>query len=346
PIGRSEILAQFDPESPIPRDRSEHGEVRLVIATDLLSEGVNLQCASVIIHLDVPWTAARIEQRTGRLARLGSPHERVMSFTVAPPPRAEEFLRELEIIARKSDMSERFLGAPASTDATAPSNNGAIADAETIRQLLESWRTDLADTEPSLSATVFACAGTRRRGALGAWMVDGVPVLLATDDSGCVADDPAIVIRAVRTATVSADRVVHDDRTLLYPILHAAHIWYERRRAWSAIVGSDVSNADAGGHDARRSLARVADATSASAGFAMRSRSAALASRLRNAAATPLPLAVEWSLESLADSADDAAVNTILDLVERARTTPDRVRETGFRCIALILFVPETVHTV
>jgi len=96
-----------------------------------------------------------------------------------------------------------------------------------------------------------------------------------------------------------------------------------------------------GVHDARRSLARVADAASANANFARRSHFTAIATRLRNAARNPLPLAVEWSLESLSDSPDEAAVDTILELVDRTRRFPDQVREKGIRLGALILMAPE-----
>ncbi|HEY2848677.1 MAG TPA: DEAD/DEAH box helicase, partial [Gemmatimonadaceae bacterium] len=51
--------------------RSRHDNITLVITTDLLSEGVNLQGASVIVHLDIPWTPAALEQRVGRAARMG-----------------------------------------------------------------------------------------------------------------------------------------------------------------------------------------------------------------------------------------------------------------------------------
>ena len=47
----------------------------LLLTTDLASEGVNLQDASVVVHLDLPWTAARLEQRVGRVARLASAHD-------------------------------------------------------------------------------------------------------------------------------------------------------------------------------------------------------------------------------------------------------------------------------
>ena len=49
----------------------EQGAIRIVFCSDAASEGVNLQSARVIINVDVPWNPARLEQRIGRIARLG-----------------------------------------------------------------------------------------------------------------------------------------------------------------------------------------------------------------------------------------------------------------------------------
>jgi superfamily II DNA or RNA helicase len=52
--------------------RFTHGDARLLLATDAASEGLNLhhRCR-LVIHLEVPWTPSRVEQRTGRVDRLG-----------------------------------------------------------------------------------------------------------------------------------------------------------------------------------------------------------------------------------------------------------------------------------
>jgi superfamily II DNA or RNA helicase len=52
-------------------DALEEGKIRIVFCSDAASEGLNLQSAQSIINLDVPWNPARLEQRIGRIARLG-----------------------------------------------------------------------------------------------------------------------------------------------------------------------------------------------------------------------------------------------------------------------------------
>ena len=83
-ISRNDALARFAPlaqERPPP---PAHQAIRLLLATDLLAEGVNLQDAGVVVHLDLPWTDALREQRVGRCARLGSPHRTVHVYSFAP----------------------------------------------------------------------------------------------------------------------------------------------------------------------------------------------------------------------------------------------------------------------
>lgn len=122
------------------RPEHERETISLLLTTDLLSEGVNLPEASVVMHLDVPWTAARLEQRVGRCRRLGGPHEWVHAYALVPSPELERVLRGEEIIAQKSTLATRLVG----TLAIDPGrSDGAIrsapAEAEGIRSILRTW---------------------------------------------------------------------------------------------------------------------------------------------------------------------------------------------------------------
>jgi superfamily II DNA or RNA helicase len=55
------------------RDRT----IRLVVATDAASEGLNLQTLGTLINIDLPWNPSRLEQRIGRIKRVGQARERV-----------------------------------------------------------------------------------------------------------------------------------------------------------------------------------------------------------------------------------------------------------------------------
>lgn len=84
-----------------PRYRTAQDAVRLLIATDVLSEGLSLAGVGTVVHLDLPWTAARLDQRVGRAARIGAPVPavRVITMPAALPAEATDALRAL--LARK-----------------------------------------------------------------------------------------------------------------------------------------------------------------------------------------------------------------------------------------------------
>ena len=62
-----------------------HDTIRLLITTDVLSEGLSLSGVATIVHLDLPWTAARLDQRCGRAARIGAPVPIVDVVQLAAP---------------------------------------------------------------------------------------------------------------------------------------------------------------------------------------------------------------------------------------------------------------------
>ena len=98
---RQEVLRAFAP-------RAQNGpavphalQTDLLIATDLLSEGLNLQDAECVVHYDLPWSPARLAQRVGRIDRLGSPHDTISSVTFLPPEPLASALALEERLAAK-----------------------------------------------------------------------------------------------------------------------------------------------------------------------------------------------------------------------------------------------------
>ncbi len=61
------------------------GGIKIVFCSDAASEGLNLQAARILINVDVPWTPARLEQRVGRIARLGQIADEVVIYNVWYP---------------------------------------------------------------------------------------------------------------------------------------------------------------------------------------------------------------------------------------------------------------------
>lgn len=97
---RDEVLASLGSKAE-PFDPGDVKGIRLLIATDVLAEGVELQGASVLVHGDPTWTPARLEQREGRLAREGQ-REQVVVTRFRVPRAAAEMLKVRERLRRKS----------------------------------------------------------------------------------------------------------------------------------------------------------------------------------------------------------------------------------------------------
>jgi len=108
-LSRDELLARFAPlaqGASLPHRRER---VTLLLATDLLSEGVNLQDAAVVVHLDLPWNPARLAQRLGRIRRPGGASE-VTSYLMAPPARSGLLLRAETRLRDKLAQAEQTIG--------------------------------------------------------------------------------------------------------------------------------------------------------------------------------------------------------------------------------------------
>jgi superfamily II DNA or RNA helicase len=69
------------------------GELRVLIATDVLSEGQNLQDAFVVVNFDLPWAIIRLIQRAGRVDRIGQAHDEIQCYTFLPAEGVERLIR-------------------------------------------------------------------------------------------------------------------------------------------------------------------------------------------------------------------------------------------------------------
>ena len=67
--------------------------LRILIATDVLSEGQNLQDAHIIVNYDLPWAIIRLVQRAGRVDRIGQKSEKILCYSFLPADGVEEIIR-------------------------------------------------------------------------------------------------------------------------------------------------------------------------------------------------------------------------------------------------------------
>ncbi|MCI0614547.1 helicase, partial [bacterium] len=87
------IISAFSPRSKErPADLAAEGEIDLLIATDCISEGQNLQDCDTIVNYDIHWNPVRIIQRFGRIDRIGSTNERIQLINFWPNIELEEYI--------------------------------------------------------------------------------------------------------------------------------------------------------------------------------------------------------------------------------------------------------------
>lgn len=85
-----EVLKVFSPKSKM--NEGIFKEIDVLVATDVISEGQNLQDCSNIINFDVHWNPVRIIQRLGRIDRINSEHKMINNYIFWPLETLEEYL--------------------------------------------------------------------------------------------------------------------------------------------------------------------------------------------------------------------------------------------------------------
>ncbi|MFW6172777.1 MAG: helicase-related protein [Elusimicrobiota bacterium] len=98
------IKRNFDLTSKI-----KENKLKILIATDVLSEGVNLHRANIIINYDIPWNSIRILQRVGRVNRIGSRKD-IYIYNFFPTERAEKEIQLEKLAVAKIQAFQNALG--------------------------------------------------------------------------------------------------------------------------------------------------------------------------------------------------------------------------------------------
>lgn len=131
------LARRFSPES----NKKQHeqpvaaeDEIRVLVSTDVLSEGQNLQDAHVVVNFDLPWAIIRLIQRAGRVDRVGQKADTVLVYSyfhesVENVLNLRERIRQrLERNAEAFGSDERFFGTDRETAVIADLYNGTLAD--------------------------------------------------------------------------------------------------------------------------------------------------------------------------------------------------------------------------
>ena len=85
-------------------------KIDILLSTDILSEGQNLQTAKYLINYDLHWNPTRMIQRAGRIDRIGSPYQRIFVYNFFPEDELEALLKLVEILQGKIIDIDKSIG--------------------------------------------------------------------------------------------------------------------------------------------------------------------------------------------------------------------------------------------
>ncbi len=105
---RDEVIENFDA-----RARYKKNDHRILISTEVLSEGVNLHRASVVINYDIPWNPTRMMQRVGRINRVDTPFDIIHTFNFFPTVQSNDQIKLREAAEGKINAFLTLLGGDA-----------------------------------------------------------------------------------------------------------------------------------------------------------------------------------------------------------------------------------------
>ena len=89
---------------------SEENEIRVLIATDVLSEGQNLQDAAIVVNYDLPWAIIRLIQRAGRVDRIGQRSDTIYCYSFLPADGVERLIRLRERVRQRLQENAEVVG--------------------------------------------------------------------------------------------------------------------------------------------------------------------------------------------------------------------------------------------
>ena len=89
----TQLARRFSPDSnQRPGEGAPESELRVLVATDVLSEGQNLQDSHVVVNYDLPWAIIRLIQRAGRVDRIGQKAEKILCHSFLPAEGVERII--------------------------------------------------------------------------------------------------------------------------------------------------------------------------------------------------------------------------------------------------------------
>jgi len=105
---RDKVIENFDARARHPKD-----DYRILVSTEVLSEGVNLHRSNTVINYDIPWNPTRMMQRVGRINRVDTPFDKIFTYNFFPTTQSNDQIKLKEAAAAKINAFLTLLGGDA-----------------------------------------------------------------------------------------------------------------------------------------------------------------------------------------------------------------------------------------
>jgi len=105
---RDKVIENFDARARHPKD-----DYRILVSTEVLSEGVNLHRSDTVINYDIPWNPTRMMQRVGRINRVDTKHDTIYTFNFFPTVQSNDQIKLKEAAEAKINAFLTLLGGDA-----------------------------------------------------------------------------------------------------------------------------------------------------------------------------------------------------------------------------------------
>lgn len=106
-----EVLKKIDEKNLKGKKMTQIGKYNILLTTDRLSEGFNLNMAGVIINYDIPWNPVRVIQRVGRINRIGKKvYDEIHIVNFFPTEKGADYVKSRQIAQTKMFMIHNVLG--------------------------------------------------------------------------------------------------------------------------------------------------------------------------------------------------------------------------------------------
>lgn len=275
----ADFARRFSPVSNEAREDVTPGqELRVLVATDVLSEGQNLQDAAIVVNFDLPWAIIRLIQRAGRVDRIGQTAEEILCYSFIPAEGVERLIRLRTRVRQRLQENAEVVGTDETffederhdnliqdlfTERSGVLDDPADDEVDLSSLAYQIWK-NASDAQPALKKTIpdlsnvvfstkaLAAIPSRPAGSAGVDPAAGVMVYVRTADD---TDALAWVDEAGKTVTESRHEILRaaacDPDTPAMPRLPGHHSLVQ-----GAVTAIQAEHASGGGQLGKPSSAR------------------------------------------------------------------------------------------